>query len=173
MIITAHNRRYELGILKNAKDSTAQSIKDSSNKNTSSPSGASTSTSGGPSNFSGLDDGSGGVTMPEGMTEKDFNSPLEGDDYSDYQADINAYQLYNSRSQTASGLSSIRGIHGFPYQFMDSVDQKLSNFDSGINFPYGRRFTEKIVNRMPLLLLAPGRPSFMDGYKKSEKGAVS
>lgn len=159
-------------ILKNVKDSTAKSIKDSSSGGTSSPSGASTSTSGGPSNFSGLDDGSGGVTMPEGMTEKDFNSPLEGDDYSDYQADINAYQLYNSRSQTASGLSSIRGIHGFPYQFMDSVDQKLSNFDSGINFPYGRRFTEKIVNRMPLLLLAPGRPSFMDGYKKSERGAI-
>lgn len=118
-------------------------------------------------------DGSPLPTMPimdtSGGRYSDFNSTLEGEDGS---FDINSadYGLFTATANTTS-LKTIRGIHGMPYQFMSSADMKISEFD-GVDFPYGRKFTEKIINRMPLLLLSPGKPMFLDGFSKSKKTSV-
>lgn len=54
---------------------------------------------------------------------------------------------------------TIEGIYGIPYQFMGSVDRKLE----GTNFGY--TYADKIITRMPLLLMTPGRVNFSRGFK--------
>lgn len=72
-------------------------------------------------------------------------------------------------SHSSSGSSQIlqnpNGIFGLPYQYMGTTDRKIP----GTKF--GRLYSEKILSRMPLLLLSPGRPNFMKGYGKKEKDA--
>ena len=69
-------------------------------------------------------------------------------------------------------LQRISGIHGMPYQWMSSTDIKISDMDEGFDFPYGRTFTDKIINRMPLLLMSPGSPKFLSGFSKRTKEGV-
>ena len=54
---------------------------------------------------------------------------------------------------------STEGIYGLPYQFMNSVDRKID----GTNFGY--TYADKIITRMPLLLMTPGRVNFGRGFK--------
>lgn len=60
-------------------------------------------------------------------------------------------------------IKNVRGIHGMPYQFLETADQRYGGS------VFGRKFTSKIVNRIPVLLLVPGEPLFMDGYSKKQK----
>lgn len=76
-------------------------------------------------------------------------------------------------------LSRLTGVEGMPYQFLDSVDRradiewqeessgagrgKLVNKEQ--KSVIGRKYTEKIISRVPLLFLTPCQPVFMD--KKS------
>lgn len=90
--------------------------------------------------------------------------------------DFNAYTygLYNGSSYTTrdgSKLTTIKGIHGMPYQFMSSTDIKLSEL-AGVKFPYGRVFIDRIINKMPLLLLSPGSPVFLEGFSKKTKESI-
>ena len=66
---------------------------------------------------------------------------------------------------TASELvtDTLRGIMCAPYQFMAIADRRLN----GAKF--GRKYAEKIVSRMPLLYMTPGRPSFMADYDKNTR----
>lgn len=59
------------------------------------------------------------------------------------------------------------GILGMPYQFMPSVDYRLSNMVS-----FGRKYTERIATKMPLILFTPGKPDFMATFKKSDRMTV-
>lgn len=118
----------------------------------------------------GLPDLSDMINQSSGGRYSDFNSTLEGDDGSEYNINASDYGLFSSTAHSAS-LKTIKGIHGMPYQFMSSADMKISEFGGG-NFPYGRKFTEKIINRMPLLLLSPGKPVFLDGFSKKTKTNV-
>lgn len=59
--------------------------------------------------------------------------------------------------------TDMNGIFGMPYQFMPTVDRRLT----GTSF--GRKYSEKIVGRMPLLFLTPGHQAFMSDFKKQEK----
>jgi len=100
------------------------------------------------------------------MTQIDYGvSPIR----QDYQAAVNyksdIYQNYNT-----STLDSFKGIHGLPFHHLNSTDIYMNKLtDSKVN--YGRKFTEKILENMPLLLLSPGKPSFLDGYTSSEKSS--
>ena len=60
---------------------------------------------------------------------------------------------------------NLNGIYGIPYQFMDSVDRRLDGCEYGIT--YG----EKIIARMPLMLVTPGRVNFMRSWKDKESAA--
>lgn len=62
---------------------------------------------------------------------------------------------------------NLNGIHGVPYQFMDTVDRRTDPKNS-----IGRRYAERIVSKMPLLLLTPGRPDFLPSFNKTERNHI-
>ena len=61
-------------------------------------------------------------------------------------------------------MNNISGVEGIPYQFMSSVDRRLpANENAGAAASeVGRKYTEKILSRIPLLFLIPCEPVFMD-----------
>ena len=73
----------------------------------------------------------------------------------------------NTVSTTSKLLTNnLIGIYGIPYQFMNTVDRRLSGTS------VGRKYAEKIVGRMPLLFLTPGKQSFMTEFSKTDKKNV-
>ena len=63
-------------------------------------------------------------------------------------------------------LDNLSGVYGIPYQFPESVDPRFgSNSFGGI---YGNR----IIARMPLLMLSPGKVEFMKNATNGEKLTV-
>lgn len=63
-------------------------------------------------------------------------------------------------------VNSCRGIHGLPYQYMPEVDMRIDNGD------YGAEYTSRIMANMPMLLITPGAPKFMKGYKSADKDSI-
>lgn len=63
-------------------------------------------------------------------------------------------------------LKNMRGIHGMPYQFSELADRRLGESK------FGRKFSEKIITRIPLLLLTPGVPEFLGGYSDSDRSDI-
>lgn len=80
--------------------------------------------------------------------------------------DTKNYKQTNTIDAEELLTTNMHGIFGMPYQFMPSVDRRLS----GTSF--GRKYAEKIVGRMPLLFLTPGHQSFMSEFKKEEKNNI-
>ena len=75
-------------------------------------------------------------------------------------------------SDDSSGMdlkvSSIRGIFGCPYQFMPEVDPR-EYFDDMINDKPGVIYLDKIISRIPLLIMVPGEPVFLPDGTDAEK----
>lgn len=71
---------------------------------------------------------------------------------------------------------NIRGVFGMPYQFMPTVDRRLEPLKGekkdNERSRFGRKYAEKIVSRLPLLLLAPGSASFLHGFSGEDKNRV-
>lgn len=94
------------------------------------------------------------------------------------EQDANQYSAYetiwreylNSQYETSDGsdllIDDLNGIYGIPYQFPESVDMKLD----GTNF--GRIYAERIIERIPLLMMSPGKVAFMKDYDKTDKKNV-
>lgn len=59
--------------------------------------------------------------------------------------------------------TNLNGIFGIPYQFMESVDQRIDGTE------IGAKYAEKIVARMPLLFITPCRQVFMKGFDGTSK----
>lgn len=59
---------------------------------------------------------------------------------------------------------NMNNILGIPYQFPAHVDRKTSN-----NGVFGRKYAERIIANMPLLLLTPGESKFMSDVNSSVK----
>lgn len=64
-------------------------------------------------------------------------------------------------------VRSTKGIFGMPYQFMPSVDRRIEI--GGGTTDLGRIYTNKIMARVPLLVMVPGMPEFLQGYSDDEK----
>lgn len=64
-------------------------------------------------------------------------------------------------------VKNAQGIHGMPYQFMPSVDMRLSNKVS-----FGRKYVDRIVSRMPLVLFTPGKPDFLPSFTKGDRNTI-
>lgn len=64
-------------------------------------------------------------------------------------------------------MTTMDGVEGIPYQFMSSVDRRLT--DTAI----GRKYAEKIISRIPLLFLVPCKPVFMQDLKNNDKNVVA
>ena len=58
------------------------------------------------------------------------------------------------------------GIYGIPYQFSENVDSKLD----GTTF--GQYYADRVISRMPLLVLSPGKVSFMKASSDSDRATV-
>ena len=79
------------------------------------------------------------------------------------------YVNYFQSSGTASRVlaTNMNGIFGMPYQFMSTVDRKVDGT------AFGRKYLERIVTKMPLMLISPGKVEFMpDSSKKEAAGVV-
>ena len=104
--------------------------------------------------------GTGSVSTETVFPPADLPSePEKGMD--DYIAEfLGELELQQSTMISGKDLetTSMRGIWGAPYQFMDTVDIRLSGTKMG------RTYADRIVQRMPLLLLAPGRVDFAGDY---------
>lgn len=77
-----------------------------------------------------------------------------------------SFLTYYSESESSIEsllTNNLNGIHGIPYQFMSTVDPKLT----GSNF--GAIYAEKIVSSLPILLMTPGQVEFMTDYQTSQK----
>lgn len=81
-------------------------------------------------------------------------------------------ELFGTGDSSTVQLETLKGIHGMPYQFLRDTDRLISEIDSSVNFPYGRKYTERIVNKMPLLLMSPCSPSFLDGFTNKTKQSI-
>ena len=64
-------------------------------------------------------------------------------------------------------VQNLQGIHGIPYQFLPSVDYRLTNKVS-----IGRKYAERIVMKMPLVLFSPGKPDFGASFSKKDKSNI-
>lgn len=69
-------------------------------------------------------------------------------------------------------LDSIVGTFGLPYQFLPTTDPRMNSYESvyqtastGIGYEYA----DRIVGKMPILFIAPGRPNFMTKFSEQEK----
>ena len=60
-------------------------------------------------------------------------------------------------------INKLQGIHGAPYQFMKEVDSRPPGSK------IGRKYQERIISRMPLLLITPGEPNYLTGFSAKSK----
>ena len=63
-------------------------------------------------------------------------------------------------------VTNLNGVYGIPYQWPDTVDPKLPGTE------FGTIYAERIIDRMPLLMMSPGKVSFMKSYSDGERSAV-
>lgn len=114
---------------------------------------------------------------PDGttVTTIDGNVPLTEQERFDlegygYQPDTNDILSGNGRNVSNSEFSQIKnvvGVFGLPYQFLPTADPRLEKpMESGY---IGYEYADKIITRIPLLFLAPGKASFMTKYSKENK----
>jgi len=78
----------------------------------------------------------------------------------DHDQDKSQFQVNNTRS-----------VFGFPYQFEPWVDNRL---DGSMDWePFGRKFSQKIVTRAPILIMQAGDPKFLAGFSDQDrKGTI-
>lgn len=91
--------------------------------------------------------------------------PLAG-----YEPNLDSYDGLATGLSSRMTFKEVRGLHGVPYQYMPHIDRRLKT-DKGEMF-YGRKFADKIMTKIPLLVLTPGRPAFMSGFSKKYKDNI-
>lgn len=76
-----------------------------------------------------------------------------------------AWWTFNIFESNPIKILDIYGIHGIPYQYMATVDRApMAGEDS-----LGRLYADRIISRMPLLIITPGEPEFMAGWGDDDK----
>ena len=63
-------------------------------------------------------------------------------------------------------VDNLNGIYGIPYQFTETVDPRPDNSS------FGSIYASRIITRMPLLMLSPGKVDFMNRSTSGEKLAI-
>lgn len=90
-----------------------------------------------------------------------------------YQPDTGDILVSTNTAVTDSEFAQIKhiaGVLGLPYQFLPAADPRLasSNDVGNIGYEYG----DKIIARIPLLFLAPGKANFMTKYSKKSRESM-
>lgn len=70
-------------------------------------------------------------------------------------------------TQANAYITSVRGVHGMPYQFSALVDPKIIG-DDGKKGNFGKLFAERILSEMPILMLSPGTASYLPNYTSND-----
>ena len=84
---------------------------------------------------------------------------------------MNSYDVLDSYHIDPSKVfyGSLNGIYGSPYQFMPLTDIPAAQGTS-----FGRTFADRIVSRMPIVIMIPGYPYFLPAfYKDSSKQVLA
>ena len=89
--------------------------------------------------------------------------------------DMNINLLFNLTNSKVSNsefvkFKNIGGVFGLPYQFLPNTDIRLSGDKLTENI--GSEYAERIIERMPLMLLTPGKANFMTKFSKSQRRSV-
>lgn len=86
--------------------------------------------------------------------------------YAILEKELNNTSVSDQEVMNSLLVHNLSGIYGIPYQFMSSVDPRLSNS------VMGRKYAEKIISKMPLLCITPGKVEFMSNYSKEEQQGI-
>ena len=89
---------------------------------------------------------------------------------SSYSILASSEEAYNEQISEGLRITDLVGIHGIPHQFLPNTDPRIEEGQDVSDF--GRKYAEKIVQPIPLLLLTPGTPEFMSGFSKSKKNSM-
>lgn len=115
------------------------------------------------------------VDVIDGNTPTTSEEPSNQPSSEVYNPDLEILGNYQPTSDAVNtysmGMKNVSGIFGLPYQFMPHVDPRITYGGYG-NEGFGADYASNIIAGMPLLFMAPGRPSFMAGYSKGEKKNV-
>ena len=68
-------------------------------------------------------------------------------------------------------IEHTRSVYGMPYQFTPIVDNRWDGSFNSSSF--GRKYAEKIVARMPMLIMQAGIPEFLQGYNEDDRKTIS
>lgn len=82
--------------------------------------------------------------------------------------DISTADLTDTEITDSLIINNLNGVYGIPYQFMESVDPRISKTNDQPS-DFGRKYSEKIISKMPLLCITPGKVDFMSNYSKEEQ----
>lgn len=104
------------------------------------------------------------------MYEPDKDSTLSNYvDYTDTELDEVSESEQNKLIKRMM-TTTMNGIEALPYQFMSTVDARLSNTGSATSESMiGRKYAEKIMGRLPLLFLTPCHPVALADFNESDK----
>lgn len=75
-------------------------------------------------------------------------------------------------------INHVAGIFGLPYQFLAIADPRIKGDEDGGNnsrlsdIGIGYEYAEKIIEKIPLLFIAPGKANFMSKYSNKDKRSV-
>lgn len=104
------------------------------------------------------------------IDELDLNFESYTEEESGYQPSID--DIFSTTNNNISDsefvkIKNVAGVFGLPYQFLPTADLRLdgSKTTENIGYEYG----ENIIERIPLLFMAPGKASFMTKYSKKNK----
>ena len=112
------------------------------------------------------------TTTVQTITENSEPDNDEEDDdvTSGYQPDITDALLFANTEVDDSEfvkIKNVAGVFGLPYQFLPNTDLRLSSSEKSEDIGY--EYAEKIIEKIPLLFIAPGKPSFMTKYSKTDR----
>lgn len=115
----------------------------------------------------------------------DSAGETESPTFNNVESNVVGYEIYLGDG-TADNIDNytirnVMQIQGLPYQFLTNADARLqeesdsrnySGAPSGNDAALGRKYAEKIIDTMPLLLIQPGTPKFMSEFKSADKKSL-
>ena len=99
-----------------------------------------------------------------------YYDPEVGAGYQPSTDDIFASTNSNISDSDFVKIKHIAGVFGLPYQFLPNTDTRLDGTKTTENIGY--EYGERIIERIPLLFMAPGKANFMTKYSKKNKQNV-
>lgn len=76
-----------------------------------------------------------------------------------------------AQNLTQLQVDSLQGVFGMPYQFLPIADMRLPGASDDFH-AFGSKYAEKIIARMPLLIMTPGVAKFMAKYSNKDRTSI-